>query len=192
MPVLIHGYLGELEPDPQGRYSEAFRRAVRWLIDVAEGGGKLTHDSGGATRWGIAQKWNPDLDVETLTRAAAVKRYHERYWMPLRADELPFHVAFVLFDAYVQNQEAPVPMWQGIVRVEADGVVGPDTIDASRHATEETVRRFIVARHLWYEDLGRKRPGVHGPSVPGWHRRLVCLAEALGWMAGRESCEVRS
>jgi lysozyme family protein len=170
---------GKLEPAYLPDYSIGFRAAVRWLIDEAEGGGKLIHDGGGATRWGISKRGNPDIDVEVLTREGAVRVYHERYWTPIRGDELPFDVAIVVFDFYVQNQIEAVREWQKVVRVKADGVMGPDTIAASQMQTREKVRRHLALRHVWYENLARRVP-AKAPNLEGWHFRLVKLACAIG------------
>lgn len=171
--------VGELEPAYMPYYSIGFRAAVRWMIDVAEGGGKLVHDGGGATRWGISKRGNPDVDVENLTREGAVRLYHERYWEAIRGDDLPYDVALALFDFYVQNKVAAVREWQEVVRVEADGVVGPDTIAASQAHTKEKVERFLARRHVWYEDLARRVP-KQASNLEGWHWRLAKLACALG------------
>lgn len=181
-----HLYLGVLEPAYRPEYSERYRRNVRWVIDVAEGGGKLHTDQGGPTKYGIAQKWHPHVDVANLTREGAVQIYYDQYWRRVRGDELPEVVALALFDAVV-NQAQAIKLWQEIVGVPADGIVGPATLRASQAMPEERVVAYLVARHCYYEQLGRERPGVHGRSVRGWHQRLAKLAMALGWQVAREA-----
>ena len=48
--------------------STAFGLAVRWVIDVAEGGAKLITDQGGPTKYGISQRAYPGEDIARLTR----------------------------------------------------------------------------------------------------------------------------
>lgn len=174
---------GKFEPAYKPDYSLGFRAAVRWVIDEAEDDpsspGRVTNDGGGTTRWGISKKGNPDVDVENLSREGAVSIYHERYWTPIRGDELPFDVALALFDFFIQNQHDAVREWQKVVRVEADGVMGPDTIAASQFHTREKVLRHIGQRHVWYEDLARRVP-KQATNLAGWHWRLAKLACAIG------------
>jgi lysozyme family protein len=172
-----------LEPDPAGRYSLQFRACVRRVIDDMEDDpsdpGRLTHDGGGPTRYGISGNGNPDLDIVNLTRERAVQRYHERYWAPIRADELPYEIALVLFDFYVQNQAAAVVELQKVLRVEADGVVGPDTIAAAHHIPKAKALRFISERIGWYELLASSHPR-QAPNLRGWRWRMTKLACAIG------------
>jgi lysozyme family protein len=189
----VHLYLGELEPAYRPEYTPNYRRLVRYTIDVSEGGGKLITDSGGPTKWGISHRGHPDVDIANLSREGAVEIYYRDYWLQVRGDSLPLEVAAVLFDGVVNSgdfwprdgRSDAIQLWQQIVRVEPDGVVGPDTIAASQKGVRWKVLQYLVARALWYVELGRQRPGTHGPSVHGWLTRLFALALALGWESGR-------
>ena len=46
-----------------------------------------TSDRGGATKFGISQKGNPDIDIPNLTEDSARKIYEERYWNKLDSDD---------------------------------------------------------------------------------------------------------
>jgi lysozyme family protein len=70
--------------------------------------GKVTVDSGGRTRFGIAQKFHPGLPDKFFTCPAeealekAEQILHDEYWAPLRLDEIKSQpVANKLFDMAV-------------------------------------------------------------------------------------------
>jgi hypothetical protein len=37
-------------------------------------------DAGGETKYGIAKRWYPDVDIKNLTKEQAKKIYHTDYW----------------------------------------------------------------------------------------------------------------
>lgn len=56
------------------------------------------------TRWGISALSHPDVDIINLSKEDALKIYHRDYWLGSGADKLPWPLALLHFDAYVQNQ----------------------------------------------------------------------------------------
>ena len=63
------------------------------------------NDPGGLTRFGISQKYNPDVDVANLTLEQAKEIYLNRYWIPAGCDEAPYPMDICLFDARVNSQK---------------------------------------------------------------------------------------
>jgi lysozyme family protein len=164
--------------------SASFGVAVRWVIDVAEGGSRLITDQGGRTRYGISQRAYPGEDIEHLTRERAVGLYLRDYWAPVQGDALPGALALVVFDAAVnQGVQRAVRLLQLCLGVEADGIVGPETLGAARREPgPELVARYLVARLQEYAGLARAWPEIHGASLHGWNMRLFRLAlEAGKW-----------
>lgn len=159
-------------PVPQQSAESRFRVAVDIVIDRFEGGSVLVHDDGGATRYGIAQRYNPDLDVEHLTRDVAVQRYRERYYDALRCGEMTPGIGFLVFDTAVNPGPQRAADWlQDELRVERDGVVGPETLDASRRAPVlELIAGLTQRRVLWYVDETRRHP-YKLKWLNGWLRR---------------------
>ena len=161
-----------------------FTAAVRWVIDVAEGGSRLVADQGGLTRWGISQRAYPDLDIATLTRSQAEDIYRRDYWDAIKGDELPGMLAFVLFDGAVNlGPHQAVKILQARLRVAEDGVMGPETIGAAKAflPCAELVALFLELRLRYYEALAREYPR-HGGSLYGWRMRVMRLAlEAGTW-----------
>lgn len=167
--------------------ADTFPAAVAWVIS-AEGGGRLVTDTGGETRWGISADAHPDQDIAELTREQAEALYRARYWEPIRADQLPAPLALCLFDAAVNVGVVPaVKLLQNILRIEADGVVGPLTIAAAAAAhRSETVAALLELRLRYYDALGRT--ATYAPFVHGWRMRCLRLAvEAGRWMAEQSS-----
>ncbi len=84
----------------------SFGRAMRFVLSVE--GGYLSAeeaaeigDMGGATRWGIAQKFNPQVNVATMELDQCKRIYQEKYWQPVGGDELPWPLALTVFDMAV-------------------------------------------------------------------------------------------
>lgn len=165
--------------------SPVFVDAMRWVIDVAEGGSKVIKDQGGLTRWGISQRAYPGLDIANLSRAEAEKIYLRDYWRPIRGNALPPCVALVLFDASVNHgPRQAIKLLQAALRVTQDGIMGPETVGATKsyYPRSELVVRLLYARDMFYELLAQ-RP-EHGPSLYGWKCRLWRLALEAGlWKA---------
>ncbi len=85
-------------------FSLAFTHTMQFEDDPNHPG-KVTHDAGGRTRFGIADKFHPDLPEEFFTGPAGEARSQaeeielERYWKPLRLDSVEDQsVANKLFD----------------------------------------------------------------------------------------------
>jgi len=79
------------------RFEEAFDKTVwGW-----EGGDKLhtvPGDPGGTTRWGIAQRFHPEVDVRTMTEDEAKSFYYRKFWAAVRAPLLPPELRWDVFD----------------------------------------------------------------------------------------------
>lgn len=80
-----------------------FGRAMRFVL--GQEGGYLSAeeaaeigDAGGATRWGIAQKFNPQVNVATMELDQAKRIYRDKYWQPVNGDNLPWPLALTVFD----------------------------------------------------------------------------------------------
>lgn len=172
---------------------DAFVAAVGFVIDELEGGEQLVNapsDRGGLTKFGIAQRFHPDIDVANLTRGRAITVYHERYWKPCRADEFPEPLSLLWFAAYVNmSPGSAVRCLQRALRgLTVDGILGPRTLTAvrsrrggDRAAVAELCSDFSTEclKHH-YQDTREHPPQV--ANLNGWFRR-ICRAtyEAGAW-----------
>lgn len=106
------------------------------LLMINEGGnlpnGGFTDDpfdSGKATKFGIAQASHPDVDVPNLTREEAKATYEKDYWARFSCDKMPWAIGWVFFDSIVNHGALEPTRWlQACVNVQADGVMGKDTM----------------------------------------------------------------
>lgn len=126
-----------------------FESAFRLLMHYETGGDDTgayhddSGDPGGPTRWGIAARYHPGVNIKTLTRSEAAAIYQRDYWFRYRCGELvDQQVATVYLFAVVNpgprragralqracravrsaacRWDLPIP--------EVDGLVGPITI----------------------------------------------------------------
>jgi hypothetical protein len=68
-----------------------------------EGGFNAKDMNGKPVNFGINQGANPDVDVKNLTADQARQIYHDRYWVPSGAENLPANLQTPYFDAYIRN-----------------------------------------------------------------------------------------
>lgn len=92
-------------------------------------------DPGGKTRYGVteavARAEGYTGAMKDYPLAEAKKVYRRRYWAAMRLDEIRPEVRFDLFDAAVNSGVGTATTWaQRILKVKADGVLGPVTLQA--------------------------------------------------------------
>jgi len=155
--------------------------------DIAEGivareGGYVNDpdDPGGATNFGVTihtmRRLGLDLDrdgtvteadVRALTRAQAVDIFVEHYFDRPRIAELPQAIQPSVFDMYVNAGSNAVRILQQLLRdmrieVAVDGIIGPQTIAASRRAMDAApdhlADAYGIARRNYYYRLADRRP----------------------------------
>ena len=79
--------------------------------------------------------------------------YRWRYWDMVRGDALPPGADYATFDFSVNSGVARAArILQGIVGVDADGVIGPYTVDAAVRICEQVRRAFLVGRAVQATD----------------------------------------
>ncbi len=118
-----------------------FERAVEVVL-AHEGETYVNHplDKGGPTKFGIAQRWHPNVNVRELTREQAIEIYWTRYWLGHGYDQLPEAIAIKVFDLAVNlgEQTVIVCLQRALracgIRVKIDGFVGPETAEATHRA----------------------------------------------------------
>ena len=141
---------------------ENFEAATNNLKEFEGGFSNDKDDPGGATRYGIAQKYHPEVDVRSLTWEGAKAIYFRDYWIKAGCDELPFPLDVLHFDAMVN----PGP-----------GAAIRFLHDSGEHA-DPLCRcvEYQVLRLRYYLDVIRKRP-VSLKYLVGWTDRTLDLLE---------------
>lgn len=112
-------------------------------------------DAGGETKFGIAKRSYPHIDIKNLSRESAVGIYRRDFWDRVQGDKLPRAFAFQALDAAVNHGIGNAVRWmQRAAGVADDGVVGPMTLAAvSRADPADLVLRFNGERLRFYAKL---------------------------------------
>lgn len=151
-----------------------FARALEVVLHHEGGYVNHPNDPGGETIYGISRRSHPDVWAKGRPTLEDAKRiYHRDYWLPIKADAMPFPVALMAFDSAVNagNRRAAI-LLQRALRVTADGSIGPVTLAAANRADTRTLVNHIAAERIVFNsDLSN-----WGSFGLGWSRRVVDVA----------------
>jgi len=134
-------------------------------------------DRGGPTKFGIAQRWNPDLDVRHLNRQQAIEVYWERYWQGRGYERLPDAIAIKVFDLAVNlgGQTAVLCLQRALrasgIRVKVDGLLGPVTCGAAQGADGIVLLAALRSEAAGEYRIRLERDGSQGVFGTGWMNR---------------------
>lgn len=159
-----------------------FTKVFLWVVSVIlEREGVLSNDewdNGGKTKYGIAQKFHPEVDVQNLTKDGAIQIYFEEYWNACKCGDMPYWAALIVFDAAVQHGVGPAQRFiQEAVGANVDGNVGPKTLACVAKADpDETLGTFQWLRfsHVYFGHEDWKE------AKKGWMRRNFIIAYFAG------------
>ena len=149
----------------------SFEKAAAFVLGHEGGYVNDPNDAGGETNLGISAKSYPDIDIKTLTRERAIEIYHADYWTRCKCGYLPAPIAFLLFDAAVnQGPAAAVRMLQKSLKsVRVDGIIGHETLTAIENTPLRSIVCAFVARRAYQYAL---HPKVAHFGM-GWFNRLA-------------------
>jgi lysozyme family protein len=131
------------------------------------------NDPGGPTCWGItistARGAGYRGDMRSLDQDIAKEIYQRLYWKS-QFDDLPYPVAFQVFDAAVNSGQTMAIRWlQRAVGTIDDGIIGPATMAATKaYDPIKLVMRYNAARLEFLTNL----PGWDNFGK-GWARRIA-------------------
>ncbi|WP_226780381.1 glycoside hydrolase family 108 protein [Oceaniglobus trochenteri] len=158
---------------------ENFAESLRAVL-IHEGG-YVNHpkDPGGATNKGITHRtytaWlrqhnQPVRSVKEITDEEVAAIYKAQYWDAVRGDDLPSGLDYAVFDFAVNSGPARAAQFvQRIVGVDADGVIGAQTLAAiGRTSAKQVVAELCAARLTWL-----KRLKTWATFGKGWARRVA-------------------
>jgi lysozyme family protein len=139
---------------------------------ISHEGGFVDHpaDPGRATKYGISQRSYPGEDIRGMTLARAKEIYLRDFWGPAGCDALPASVRFDVFDMAVNSGvRMAVKLLQRAVEEDADGILGPRTLQAVQSMpVARLVARFNGLRLEFMAGLAT------WPSFGrGWARRIA-------------------
>lgn len=150
-----------------------FEQAVEFVLSFEKEMSDHPDDPGGFTKWGISQRAYPGLNLRALTREQAIDIYKRDYWNRCGCDQFPAPIAFLLFDAAVnQGPGNAVRILQRALSVKPDGVIGPVTLEAASKLGGDATAEFAARRAYAY--AVNPNLGVFGL---GWFRRLLAATK---------------
>jgi len=115
--------------------SKNFERAFIDLLGHEGGYSNNPLDPGSETNWGItikvARENGYTNSMQDMDVSVAKMIYAQKYWLP-EFDQLPYSVAFQIFDAAVNSGVDQAIRWfQRSINVDDDGKIGPITLAAA-------------------------------------------------------------
>lgn len=124
------------------------------------------------TKYGIAAKFFPHVDIKTLNKAQAKQIYYDHYWNPMNLGGIRDLLAVLhIFDMGVNaGKGTAVKIAQKIVGTTQDGYLGPVTIQAI-NAHEGFVEEYIEARKAYYKALAGRKKSMQA-FLKGWLNRV--------------------
>ena len=170
----IGGWFNDQDPDVvQGLCATvAQKKKVGWVNNPA--------DTGGLTKFGIAQKSHPAIDVSKLTLAQAKKIYYDEYWVPARCSDLPAPLCIAHFDAAVNHGISRANKFlQQAVGAAVDGVIGPKTISLANQVMPLlTPAAVLKSRRDFFASIVKNRPDQN-VFLKGWLARCDRVEQVL-------------
>ena len=143
-------------------------------------GGYSDHaaDPGGKTRFGITEAVAREVgyrgDMRELPLDLAKRIYRERYWNPIKAEQLPAAVRYAVFDAAVNSGPGQSVKWlQRALGVKDDGVIGPQTLAAANAANPDALKMRLLGQRLRFMAGLTNWPAFSR----GWAIRIASLME---------------
>ena len=158
--------------------SNTFEHIIDKVLEHEGGYVNDPYDKGGETKFGIAKRWYPDIDIKNLTKSDAINIYYNEYWKPSKADFLPNDLKATYFDMCVNmGQRQAVKILQQAInsrkmnKIEEDGVIGEITIGSAGRISK---RRLQAYRCLFYGKLVSEEPDQQR-FYYGWFKRATTI-----------------
>ena len=168
---------------------ENFDRAVNnWLLrpDIEGKFSDDPDDPGGLTKWGIAERYHPEVRNPNFSKEDAIAIYLKKYWNKCRCDDLPDGVDVLVFDMAVNpGPIQAIKFLQEALDVKVDGVIGNDTLNALRRKGDGLKNGFIkdtLSHRIKYYVKRCVENPVKVKYIRGWVLRSFKLYEYIGRM----------
>ena len=175
-----------------------FDRSLAKVL-VHEGGySNNPKDPGGATLNGVTQAvydtyrrtvGAPKRPVKQMEKHERDDIYRTRYWNLIKGDSLPVGVSYVVFDGAVNSGVSQSVKWlQRALGINADGVIGPQTINAAKdHPNHDRLIADICERRMAF----LKALKTWSTFGKGWKARVDGVrAVGQAWASGNVGPEI--
>lgn len=148
----------------EGGYSDDRNDPGNWT------GGKVGVGELLGTKYGIAANSYPMENIEKLSLERAQQIYRRDYWDKIKADDLPKHIRFAIFDGAVNSGVSQAARWlQRAVGVMDDGVIGQGTLAAVRKMDPYKLAAVFNGQRLKFMTELK----VFDKYGKGWSRRIA-------------------
>ena len=125
------------------------------------------------TKYGIAAKFFPYVDIENLTEDQAAAIYREYYWAPMHLEGINNpEIILQLFDMGVNaGKTTAIRRAQYLCGAVPDGVMGSETKGKINNFCGDFLAAYKHDRKVYYEWLS-ERHSYKRKYLPGWLRRI--------------------
>ena len=160
---------------------ENFEKSLSFVLESEGGYSDNPADRGGPTKYGISQKNHPEEDIKNMTIERAGEIYRSDYWNPVRGDDLPAGVDYVVFDSAVNHgpknagkflQKAANRLMAGLT---VDGIIGNKTLDMVKSNGAILITDILRERDIFYSKIVANDP-TQERFARGWQNRLSQVA----------------
>lgn len=170
--------------------SQVFDSVARHVIRRSGGYLDGLKNPGGETRFGIAKRRYPLLQITDLTEETATALLHSDYWQGYGCDQLPAALGVILFDAVVladmqgiHQPKSMVRLLQMTLKASASGFVDDETLRLARSAEKypaypEVVASYLAHRADFYHDMIIADSGQARYAL-GWFKGLFALQQFI-------------
>jgi lysozyme family protein len=172
-------YNNLLPVDKSGSQKKLFYYALSWHLRHEGLIANHPLDPGGFTYAGISHSahaswegWKYVSSGKPVPESMIISFYDSLVWKTMKCDSLPPAIAFYLFDtACLMGTPWAIYLLQSTLNVTADGIMGPQTIQAIRnHDPKSLLSKLHTARIAFHNKIVKKHPNLN-VFYNGWIRR---------------------
>jgi len=166
---------------------ENWETAFQMVLNHEGGFVNNPKDPGGMTNLGVTKKvWEEfvgrevdEREMRALTPDAVKPLYKKNYWDKIKGDQLPSGVDYAAYDLAVNSGVGRAAKYlQQIAGVPADGLIGPQSIEAINACPAEEVVDALCDMRL---DFLQRLP-TWNTFGKGWERRVVEVKQKASTM----------
>jgi lysozyme family protein len=170
-----------------GNYDSAFNFLIP--LEDSHPSGQVTYDSDGATRFGLLNRWHPELiqagfyTTDALTALGMAKQtYRTQYWNLIQGDAITSNIvaAQLLSIGVNDGMGTAIKLAQQAVGVVADGSFGPHTLAAINAVQPaQFLAQFDATAKAHYNAIVAAQPSKAG-DLKGWYNRVDLISTYQG------------
>lgn len=152
-------------------YPIIFEQCIKVILRHEGGYVNNPNDWGGETKYGIAKRFFPELDIKNLTIEEAKRIYFDYYWTPMNLTGIiiPENI-LEIFDMGVNaGRSNAIHMAQRLVGSQPDGKMGPLTTKKI-NSFPDFLKKYKQARVEYYMRVSMKRNNK--VFLKGWLNRV--------------------